>query len=227
MPPKRMNIGMNKMIHNQLESRYLAAKRRLFDLCFAMLNDRQREAMYTTEGSLLVLAGAGSGKTTVLVRRIVFLIRYGNAYFSEYVPYGLTEARVRELEEAAKLPPREIEPILSEFISSPCAPWNILAITFTNKAANEIKSRLRAALPEEGGAEDIWAGTFHSVCARILRTYGDRIGYDRGFTIYDTTDTKNALTEAIKSLNIDEKTLPVKSAMAEISRAKEDRKSVV
>ena len=169
----------------------------------------------------MVLAGAGSGKTTVLVRRIVFLIRYGNAYFSEYVPYGLTEARVRELEEAASLPPAEIEPILSEFISAPCAPWQILAITFTNKAANEIKSRLRAALPEEGDAQDIWAGTFHSVCARILRTYGDRLGYDRGFTIYDTTDTKNALTEVIKALNIDEKTLPVKSAMSEISRAKE------
>ena len=212
---------MSDRIHNPPSRRYLAAKRALFDRYFEMLNERQREAMYTTEGSLLVLAGAGSGKTTVLVRRIVFLIRYGNAYFSEYVPHDLSEERVLSLERAVSLSQEEIEPILSEFISSPCAPWQILAITFTNKAANEIKSRLRAALPEDGGAEDIWAGTFHSVCARILRTYGDRLGYDRGFTIYDTTDTKNALSEVLKSLNIDEKTLPVKSAMGEISRAKD------
>ncbi|MBQ9086947.1 MAG: UvrD-helicase domain-containing protein [Clostridia bacterium] len=209
------------MIHNQLESRYLAAKRALFDRCFESLNERQRDAVYTTEGSLLVLAGAGSGKTTVLVRRIVFLIRYGNAYFSEYVPYGITEERVRELERAADLPGEEIEAILPEFISSPCPPWQILAITFTNKAANEIKNRLRGALPEEGAADSVWAGTFHSICVRILRAYGDRLGYEKGFTIYDATDTKNAVTETIKSLNIDEKTLPVKSVIAEIGRAKD------
>ena len=209
------------MIRNDLKGRYLAAKRELFDRCFSFLNERQREAVYTTEGSLLVLAGAGSGKTTVLVRRIVFLIRYGNAYFSEYTPLDLTEERVTELERAAHLSVEEIEPILSEFISSPCPPWQILAITFTNKAANEIKIRLREALPEGNASEEIWAGTFHSVCARILRTYGDRLGYDRGFTIYDTTDTKNAVLETIKALNIDERTLPVKSAMAEIGRAKD------
>ncbi len=208
-------------MEHTLQDRYLAAKRALFDRYYDSLNERQREAVFTTEGSLLVLAGAGSGKTTVLVRRIVFLIQYGNAYYSQYVPLGLTEARVSALERAVDLSTEEIEQILPEFISSPCPPWQILAITFTNKAANEIKSRLSSALNDGEGADGIWAGTFHSVCVRILRTYGDRRGYERGFTIYDATDSKNAVAECIKSLNIDEKSLPIKSVIAEISRAKD------
>lgn len=207
---------------NLLEERYLAAKRRLFDRAYSSLNERQREAVFTTEGNLLVLAGAGSGKTTVLVRRIAFIVKYGNAYYSTYTPYGLTEDRVKELEDAARLSADEINGILPEFISSPCPPWNILAITFTNKAANEIKSRLRTILNDEGVADSIWTGTFHSVCARILRMYGDRLGYSRDFTIYDTTDTKNAIKETIKSLGIDEKTLSDKAAMSVISHAKNE-----
>ena len=209
------------MTKQELSPRYLAAKRRLFERCYESLNERQREAVFTTEGSLLVLAGAGSGKTTVLVQRIVFLIRYGNAYFSDFVPYDLTEEHLLALEAAESRSREEIEPMLREFTSSPCAPWQALAITFTNKAANEIKSRLRKAFPDENAADDIWAGTFHSVCVRILRTWGDRVGYDKGFTIYDATDTKNAVNETIKSLNIDEKSLPVKSVMSAISHAKE------
>ncbi len=209
------------MEHNR-KDRYLAAKRKLFDRYYSSLNEQQREAVFTTEGSLLVLAGAGSGKTTVLVRRIAFLIRYGNAYYSTYVPYEITEEKVAELERAVELSREEIEEILPEFISSPCPPWQILAITFTNKAANEIKSRLQSAFPNEKTSDDIWAGTFHSVCARILRTHGDKLGYDKSFTIYDTTDTKNAITAVIKDLNIDEKSMPVKTAMTAISRAKEN-----
>ena len=130
------------MIDNTLKERYLQAKRRLFDLHYARLNKEQREATFTTEGSLLILAGAGSGKTTVLVNRIVFIVKYGNAYFSEYVPYDLSEDRVAMLESAVKLPTEETEELLNEFISAPCPPWQMLAITFTNKAANEIKRRL-------------------------------------------------------------------------------------
>ena len=205
-----------------LNERYLAAKRRLFDKYYSFLNDRQREAVYTTEGNLLVLAGAGSGKTTVLVHRIAYIIKYGNAYFSSYVPYGVSEERVRELEAATELERNEIEPILSEFISAPCAPWNVLAITFTNKAANEIKSRLQSTLGEDAGADAIWSGTFHSVCVRILRTYGDRLGYGKDFTIYDATDSKNAIKEVLKSLNIDEKALSDKAAAGVISHAKNE-----
>ena len=210
------------MNEQQLQDRYLAAKRRLFDRCYESLNERQREAVFTTEGSLLVLAGAGSGKTTVLVRRIAFLLRYGNAYYSTYVPPKMNEETVAALEGAASFPPEQIERLLPHFASAPCKPWNLLAITFTNKAANEIKARLAAALPEEGEAEAIWAGTFHSICVRILRTHADRIGYDRGFTIYDATDSKNAVTSTIKELNIDEKSLPIKTVLREISRAKDN-----
>ncbi len=209
------------MMQKNLQSRYLAAKRALFDKAYSFLNPEQRQAVFSTEGSLLILAGAGSGKTTVLVHRIVFQIQYGNAYYSDYVPFGVTEERVRELEAAADLSAEEIRDILPEFISAPCPPWQVLAITFTNKAAGEIKSRLRTVLPDENAASSVWAGTFHSICVRILRTYGERLGYAPGFTIYDTTDTKNAVTEVMKSLNIDEKSLPIKNVMYEIGRAKD------
>ena len=209
------------MADNSLKERYLKAKRILFNIHYQKLNKEQRRATFTTEGSLLILAGAGSGKTTVLVNRIVFIIKYGNAYFSDYTPYDLDEAKVEMLEKALTLPAYETEELLNEFISSPCPPWQMLAITFTNKAANEIKSRLAKEIGSEDDAKNIWAGTFHSVCMRILRVYGDRMGYQYGFTVYDTTDSKNAVSEVMKSLNIDEKSLPVKSVMSEISRAKD------
>lgn len=202
-------------------ARWLAAKRALFNAVYASMNERQREAVFTTEGPLLVLAGAGSGKTTVLVRRIAFIIKYGNAYASDAVPAGLTEERVAALEEAVKLTPEEIEPILSEFITNPCPPYQMLAITFTNKAANEIKSRLASQFNDEALSNDIWSGTFHSVCMRILRRSADRIGYDRAFTIYDMDDVKKTLTGVMKRLNIDEKQFPVKSVMTAISHEKD------
>ena len=204
-----------------LSARYLAAKRALFDKAYGTLNDMQRQAVFTTEGPLLVLAGAGSGKTTVLVRRIAFIIRYGNAYYTDFVPYGLTEEHVADLERAIHLTVPEIEGILPEFIHDPCPPYRMLAITFTNKAAGEIKNRLVTQFNDETIAGDIWSGTFHSVCMRILRTYGDRIGFGKGFTIYDTDDTKKAVVGVMKKLNMDEKQLPPKSVMTAISHAKD------
>lgn len=204
-----------------LSERYIQAKRALFDKAYNTLNDKQRCAVFQTEGPLLILAGAGSGKTTVLVHRMAHIIRYGNAYASERVPYALTEAQVTDLENAVHLPVEEITPILDEFIESPCEPWRMLAITFTNKAAGEIKSRLVSKFGDESIAKDIWSGTFHSVCMRILRRWGDLIGYDRSFTIYDTDDTKKAITAVIKRLNINEKQFPVKSVMNAISHAKD------
>ncbi len=206
----------------QLSARYIRAKQALFDKAYSALNDRQRQAVFTTEGPLLVLAGAGSGKTTVLVRRIAFVIRYGNAYYDDFVPEGLDEAHVAELERAVSLSVPEIEEILPEFIHDPCPPYRMLAITFTNKAANEIKSRLVAQFGDETIAGDIWSGTFHSVCMRMLRQYGDRIGYDRGFTIYDTDDTKKAIVGVMKRMNMDEKQFPPKAVMAAISHAKDN-----
>lgn len=204
------------------ERRYIAAKRALFDKAYSSLNEKQREAVFTTERPLLILAGAGSGKTTVLVKRIAFIIKYGNAYYSENVPRGLSEEQVRSLEAASELPIEEIEQLLPVFIDSPCPPWQVLAITFTNKAANEIKARLASAFSSDTTiASDIWAGTFHSVCMRILRKYGDRIGFTQGFTIYDTDDAKKLISSCMKRLNIDEKILPIKTVMNEISRAKD------
>ena len=206
-----------------LEERYQKAKRALFDQAFGDLNERQREAVFTVNGPLLVLAGAGSGKTTVLVRRIAFLIKYGNAYFQDRVPQNLTEEQVSGMERAAQiLPAADILPLLSEFAAQSCEPYRVLAITFTNKAANEIKNRLSQMFPENGEtAGEIWSGTFHSVCVRILRRYGDRLGYRPGFSIYDTDDTKKAMQQAMAECGIDEKLLPVKAVMNAISRAKD------
>ena len=145
---------------------------------FSHMNPMQRQAVFATEGPLLILAGAGSGKTTVLVNRIAYILQSGL-----------------------------------------CRPWNILAITFTNKAAGELKERICSAVPEGGG--DIWAATFHSTCARILRRYGDRLGYSSHFTVYATDDQKRLMKEIVKQLNIDEKILPVKSVLSEISKAKD------
>ena len=204
-----------------LSTRYITAKRALFDKVYASLNEKQRQAVFTTEGPLLVLAGAGSGKTTVLVRRIAFLIRYGNAYYNTYVPPELTETYVSDLERAVSLTVEEIEQILPEFIYDPCPPYRVLAITFTNKAAGEIKNRLIAELGDETLAKDIWSGTFHAVCMRILRTHCGLIGFAPGFTIYDTDDTKKAITGVIKRLNMDEKQFPPKAVMTAISHAKD------
>ncbi len=204
-----------------LSERYQKAKQALFDKAYGILNERQREAVFTTEGPLLVLAGAGSGKTTVLVRRIAYIIRFGNAYYTDYMPDYIDEAHVADLEQAIRLSVGEIEEILPEFIHDPCPPYKMLAITFTNKAAGEIKKRLSEQFADETPAKEIWSGTFHSVCMRILRTHGERLGYDKNFTIYDTDDTKKAITAVMKRLQIDEKQFPPKAVAAAISRAKD------
>ena len=149
---------------------------------FSKMNDMQQKAVFHTEGPLLILAGAGSGKTTVLVNRIAYILQCGL-----------------------------------------CEPWQILAITFTNKAATELKERICKSVPE-GGA-DIWAATFHSTCARILRRFGDRIGYGSHFTIYDTDDQRRLMKDILKELNVDEKMLPHRKVLGAISSAKDEMKS--
>lgn len=143
------------------------------------LNERQKEAVLATEGPVLVLAGAGSGKTTVLVNRIAYMI---------------SEKHIR--------------------------PWNILAITFTNKAAREMKDRIERLLGDT--AKDMWIGTFHSVCVRVLRSCIDLLGYSRDFVIYDTADTKTVMKECLRELDIDEKSFPVRNVLSIISNAKND-----
>ncbi len=207
----------------EISEKYIKVKRALFDKVYGeYLNPEQRRAVFTTEGPLLVLAGAGSGKTTVLVNRIAHIIKYGVGYFSEYTPENLTPEAVCALESALSLAPSDIEQILPQFAICPAAPWSILAITFTNKAAREIKERLSKTFGDTGVADSIWSGTFHSVCMRILRKYGDRAGYRDGFSIYDTDDKKRLITICMKELDIDEKRLSPKTVANEISRAKDE-----
>ena len=191
---------------------------------FSRLNEMQFEAVTTANGPLLILAGAGSGKTTVIVNRIACLIKYGNAYRSEKVFTGFPEEPEgllrRYLAGDASVYP-EIEGLLR--VDAP-KPWQILAITFTNKAANELKDRLAASIGEE--ANEIWASTFHSACVRMLRRYADRIGYTSHFTIYDTDDSKRVIKDCQRVLHLDDKQLPVKSVMNEIGRAKDALVSV-
>ena len=202
--------------------KFLKLKRALFDKCYAHLNDMQKEAVYTVNGPLLILAGAGSGKTTVLVNRVVFLIKYGNAYYDNRIPEFVDDEYILEMERALASPDkRDAEQMLPDFAASPCPPYRVLAITFTNKAANEIKTRLSSALDDPDMANDVWAGTFHSVCMRILRVNCEKIGYKKEFTIYDADDTKKAISNAMKRCYLDEKQFPIKTVIAEISRAKE------
>ena len=186
---------------------------------FSRMNDMQLEAVLTTKGPLLVLAGAGSGKTTVLVNRIVNLVKYGEAYYSSDFSRPIREGDEALLENylAGDTSLFEAEDLLSV---RPAKPWQILAITFTNKAAGELKERICKALGEDGN--DVWASTFHSTCAKILRRHADEIGYTHNFTIYDSDDSKRAAKECIKRLGYDEKMIPVKSVLAEISRAKDE-----
>ena len=146
------------------------------------LNNEQREAVFCTEGPLLMLAGAGSGKTRSLTHRIAYLIEEKGV-----------------------------------------APWNILAITFTNKAAQEMRERVDALVGY--GSEDIWISTFHATCSRILRRHIDLLGYDRNFTIYDASDQKSLMKEVLKEMKIDTKQFPERSVMSEISSAKNEYKS--
>ena len=184
---------------------------------FSRMNPMQFEAVTSVTGPLLVLAGAGSGKTTVLVNRIANMIKYGDAY-QKSDRLQLSDAD-RAIAEAFLRGETDVLPVLPSIRVDAPAPWQILAITFTNKAAGELKERLVRMLGRDGN--DIWAGTFHSTCARILRRHGDRLGYSSHFTIYDTDDMKRVIKECQKQLHIDDKMLPHRSILNEISRAKD------
>ncbi|MBQ6266732.1 MAG: UvrD-helicase domain-containing protein [Clostridia bacterium] len=198
---------------------FLALRRRIIERDFQKLNEMQRKAVLSTEGPLLVLAGAGSGKTTVLVNRIANLIKYGRAYHSEDAAYEPTDhelAQLRAVAAGEEPLPFELEGLMQVQAAKP---WEILAITFTNKAAGELKSRLEQMLGAQ--ANDIWASTFHSACVRILRRNADKIGFSSNFTIYDTDDSKRVLKDCMKALNISDKMLPPKTVLSEIGRAKD------
>ena len=189
-------------MNHAFEERFLAARRRYIESQFSGLNPMQRTAALTTEGPLLLLAGAGSGKTTVLINRIANLIRFGSGYESNSVPYGVTGEDASFLE--------NLKPILSaqerERADELCrenapAPWQIMAITFTNKADGELKERLCSMLGSEGS--EVWAMTFHAACCRILRRDSELLGFTRSFTIYDTADSERVMKDILKDRGLD------------------------
>lgn len=199
---------------SQFRERFIAARRALIASEFAFLNPEQRRAVMTVEGPLLLLAGAGSGKTTVLINRIANLVRYGTASESDFVPESATEADIAVMEAGPSAEAQRIAAV------DPVEPWRILAITFTNKAAGELKERLSRTLGPT--AEDIWAQTFHSACVRILRRDAERLGYSRSFTIYDTADTQSVAKKILREMDLDEKMFPYRYVLSVISKAKDE-----
>ncbi len=198
---------------------FLKIRKQIIENRYKGLNAKQKEAVFTTEGPLLVLAGAGSGKTTVIINRIAHLIEYGRAYYDNEVPM-VSEEEMEVLSWYASGEVDEIPESMEEFLSvSPVSPYNILAITFTNKAAAELKARLSKRLGDIGN--DVMASTFHSACVKFLRRDADKIGYDRNFNIFDTADVLTVIKECMKELNIDSKNFSPKAFSAVISRAKD------
>ena len=212
------------MLDKEQELRFCKARRAVIAGDFARLNPEQQRAVLATEGPLLVLAGAGSGKTTVLIHRIANLMKYGRGSDSDEVPEGVTEDDLLFLEAYAAHPiPEGREEAERLCRLDPALPWSIIAITFTNKAAGELKERLERMLGPDAG--DIWASTFHSACVRILRRDIERLGFDRSFTIYDSADSERVVKDILKDFNLEEKTFPPRSVLSVISKAKDAMQS--
>lgn len=199
---------------------YVSAKRKALEKYFGRLNDMQKKAVFNVNGPLLILAGAGSGKTSVIVNRIANMITFGNAYADESCPVGITEEDIaflnsyngeRDADTVERL--REITAV------SPVEPWKIMAITFTNKAAGELRERLSGMLGDS--SVDITAATFHSVCVRILRREIEKLGYVSDFTIYDSDDSQRLLKSCYDELDLSDKAFPPRAVLTVISHAKD------
>ena len=201
-------------------TRYIAARRSCIARDFARLNPEQRRGVLTTEGALLLLAGAGSGKTTVLINRVANLLTYGRGSDTEEVPDFATEDDLAFLERYPARPSTEERSRMLRLCAvEPAKPWSVMAVTFTNKAANELRDRLDAfGIP---GARDVWAMTFHAACVRILRRDIDRLGYAPDFTIYDTDDSRRVVRDIVRALELDEKAFAPREVLSMISRAKD------
>ena len=205
-----------------LERRFIQARHDAIATEYSNLNPCQRQGVLATEGPLLLLAGAGSGKTTVLIHRVANLLRFGRGSDTDEIPIPISEDEVQFLEQYAAAPDAAQRPLMEYLCAvEPARPWEVLAITFTNKAANELKERLGRMLGEEVAA-DVWASTFHSACVRILRRDIDRLGFDRSFTIYDSDDSKRVIKDIVKELELEEKSFPPREVQTIISRAKND-----
>lgn len=198
---------------------FTALKRKALEKYFSRMNDQQRKAVFKIKGPLLILAGAGSGKTTVLVNRIANMIYFGNAYNTEQTYGTPPEQDIQFLKDYIDGKTNDAS-TLADIVAYDCIkPWSILAITFTNKAAGELKERLAGMLGEAG--QGITAATFHSACARILRRECDKLGFSSSFTIYDSDDSQRTVKSILRELAISEKMFPPRTILSEISHAKD------
>lgn len=195
-------------------------KQQIMQQEYPRLNPMQQKAVFQVNGPLLILAGAGSGKTTVLVNRIGHLLEFGNAYQNDLIPGELSEKDAAFLRRYAEGEEAEERGYMVSLLRDRVPnPWNVLAITFTNKAANELKERLYARLGPIG--HDVHSGTFHSICVRILRREISNLGYASSFTIYDTDDSVRVIKDCIADLGVSDKLFPPKAVLGEISRQKD------
>ena len=199
------------------DNTFITAKQAALRKYFSRMNDMQQEAVFTVNGPVLVLAGAGSGKTTVIVNRIANMINFGNAYFDDTRSGSADD--IAFLNDYAAGKTDDFETLRDTVAVDPIKPWNILAITFTNKAAGELKERLGAMLGDE--AVKVNASTFHSACVRILRSEITALGYGSDFTIYDSDDSQRMIKSVMTDLDISEKQLAPKAVLSEISHAKD------
>ena len=206
----------------KFDMQYAAIRRAIIEERFGKLNDKQREAVFQTDGPLLILAGAGSGKTTVLINRIINLLRFGQGRLDEYAPEWATEDDLVFLAEYLNDPKPENRARAEHLCAvRPAKPWEVIAITFTNKAARELRERLELALGDEEAASAVWAYTFHTACLRILRRHADLLGFESAFTIYDEDDKKRIITNVMKKLSLDPKNFDPRTVIGMISRAKD------
>lgn len=209
---------------SDFSSRFLDLRRRAIQKDFAKLNPMQLRAACMVKGPILILAGAGSGKTTVLINRIIDMLKYGSGFQCESVPNDADDTDLELLQQyiqdSSVLSAEQLERCRELCSDEPAKPWEILAITFTNKAANELKERLTAALGEEQ-ASGIWAHTFHAACIRILRRDIENLGYRSAFTIYDEDDKKKVIAEILTEMNLQENRFDPRVIGCEISRAKD------
>ena len=198
---------------------YLNTRRAVIARDFPNLNDRQLEAVMATEGPLLILAGAGSGKTTVLINRVANLLKYGRASDCDLLPPDADEEKLAVMR-AYLAGDMSLRQAAAQAVAyEPVEPWRILAITFTNKAAGELQDRLQTMIGP--AAEDVWARTFHSACVRILRREAEHLGYPSGFAIYDADDSASVMKRIVKEQGKDEKTFAAKWVLSVIEKAKD------
>ena len=200
------------------KNRFLNLRKQAIEKEFCKMNNMQKKAIFNVKGPVLILAGAGSGKTTVLINRIANIIKFGNAYYSEEINATITDKDMKELEATIKANQKLTDDMAKKLAVDPCKPWKIMAITFTNKAAGELKERLNQKLGEDG--LNVLASTFHSMCSRILRIDAELLGYEKQFTVYDSDDAQRVIKDIQKELNIDDKKLSSKSILSVISNAK-------